>query len=97
MLLAERASILSSLHDALLVSDATGAVVEVNDRWTELTGFTAEESVGLRLPYPWWPLSEDDADVSFRAIIRAAMGRGGPAAASRMKMMRPSFTPAAAV
>jgi PAS domain S-box-containing protein len=75
VLLTERASILSSLHDALLVSDASGAVVEVNDRWTELTGFTAEESLGHRMPYPWWPLSDDDADVSVRTIVRAAERR----------------------
>ena len=65
LLLAERASILASLHDGLIVSDADGKVLEVNERWTELTGFPAEVAVGATMPYPWWP----DADAEARAHI----------------------------
>jgi PAS domain S-box-containing protein len=55
VLLSERAGLLASLHDGLVVIDRDGVVVEVNDRWTELTGFTRAESVGAASPYPWAP------------------------------------------
>lgn len=60
VLLSERASILSSLHDGLIVTDGTGVVSEVNERWCELSGFTAAECLGARMPYPWWPTEEED-------------------------------------
>lgn len=72
VLLAERASIVASLHDGLIVSDAVGAVLEVNERWCLLSGFSADECVGARMPYPWWPTPEEDADALAAAGAAAA-------------------------
>ena len=74
LLLDERASIVAALHDGLVVSDAEGVVLEVNDRWTELTGFTADQCVGATMPYPWWPDADDDAGTLDAAVT--ALGGG---------------------
>ncbi|MGZ8565659.1 MAG: PAS domain S-box protein, partial [Actinomycetota bacterium] len=49
-----------SLQDGLIVLDRDGIVLEVNDRWTEILGFTSEEAVGQGPPFPWWPDDPDD-------------------------------------
>ena len=76
-LLAERASILASLHDGLVVTDADGTVLEVNDRWTELTGFPPEACVGATVPYPWWPDTEAGALADLRTSAATTALEGG--------------------
>lgn len=61
VLLADRASILASLNDGLIVTDASGAVTEVNRRWCEISGFDEQQCIGARPPYPWLPEPAPDA------------------------------------
>jgi two-component system, cell cycle sensor histidine kinase and response regulator CckA len=48
-------AITAALQDALIESDRHGRILDANDRFYELTGFTADEVIGADLPYPWWP------------------------------------------
>jgi len=47
--------VLRSLNEGVVVLAGDGTVLQVNSRWSEITGFAAEDAVGLRPPYPWWP------------------------------------------
>ena len=54
--------ILDSLHDAVVVTDAAGEVLRVNDAFTRLVGWRTDEGP-FRPPYPWWP---DDQELAAR-------------------------------
>ena len=47
-----RRAVTDGLHDALLVLDLDGTVLEVNDRFTSLLGWSAADGPFTR-PYPW--------------------------------------------
>lgn len=52
------APIFDSLHDAVVVTDAAGVVLLVNDAFTRLVGWRADEGP-FRPPYPWWPADQE--------------------------------------
>lgn len=60
-LLREQAAVMASLHDGLVVLDDEGEITSVNEPLCAMTGFSAEELVGRRAPYPF--ASCDDVDV----------------------------------
>jgi PAS domain S-box-containing protein len=47
-----RRAVLDGLHDALVILDLDGTVLEVSDRFTELLGWSAADGP-LAEPYPW--------------------------------------------
>jgi PAS domain S-box-containing protein len=51
-------SVLSSLHEGVITISPGGVILQVNRRWCEITGFPAEAVIGLKPPYPWWPVSD---------------------------------------
>jgi PAS domain S-box-containing protein len=53
-----RAALVESLHDALVVLDSAGAVVEVNAAFEELLGF-GRRDVPYKPPFPWYPDEEE--------------------------------------
>ena len=59
-------SILSSLHEAVLVIDPAGVVLEVNEAFTALFGYD-DADLPIVPPYPWWPTEEEDPEG--RAVI----------------------------
>lgn len=52
-------TLLQQMNAAVMVLDAERRVVEVNQRWQELTGQPAEAAVGQLPPYPWEPAPEE--------------------------------------
>ncbi|MGZ8762115.1 MAG: PAS domain-containing sensor histidine kinase [Acidimicrobiia bacterium] len=50
-----QAAVTAALQDALIESDRHGRILNANERFYEMTGFTADEVIGADLPYPWWP------------------------------------------
>ncbi|MEA2245577.1 MAG: hypothetical protein QOH46_106 [Solirubrobacteraceae bacterium] len=52
-------AIIASMTDAFVLT-RSGEVIMVNDALCRLTGFTREDAVGSRMPYPWTP-PEDHA------------------------------------
>lgn len=55
---AEPDPILDSLHDAVVVSDADGVVLRVNEAFTRLVGYRTDQGP-FRPPYPWWPEGQE--------------------------------------
>ena len=50
-----RTAVLRSLQDGVFVTTADGAIVDVNDAWPRMFGYTREEVLGAIPPYVWWP------------------------------------------
>ncbi len=59
-----QAAVIEALQDALIESDSNGRVIGANERFFEMTGFTADEVIGADLPYPWWPEEWQDRFVA---------------------------------
>lgn len=51
-------AVLEALREGLVVIDSDGRVVEINQRFGEMVGWTPREVMGARPPYPWWPPEE---------------------------------------
>jgi PAS domain S-box-containing protein len=51
-------SVLDALVDSVLTLDPDGTILWVNGRWVAESGFSAEDTIGRRPPYPWWPAGE---------------------------------------
>jgi diguanylate cyclase (GGDEF)-like protein/PAS domain S-box-containing protein len=49
------AAVMAATGEGLLVVSSEGDILDVNDRFLELTGFYREEIVGSAHPYPHWP------------------------------------------
>ena len=64
-----RTAMVDSLQEAFFVCDENGAVVEINNAFTEILGYGPEH-----LPYPathpWWP--DPDADPEAHRLVEAA-------------------------
>lgn len=48
-------NIVNSMVDALIITDLQGKVLDVNDEFERLTGYTRREAFGQVIPYPWVP------------------------------------------
>ena len=57
-----RTALVDSLQEAFFVCDEHGAVVEINNAFTEILGYGPEQ-----LPYPathpWWPDADTDPEL----------------------------------
>ncbi len=51
-------NVVNSIVDALVITDLHGKVLDVNDEFERLTGYTRQEVYGKEIPYPW--VSEDE-------------------------------------
>lgn len=60
------AAVVDSLHDGLIVLDAEGRLASVNQRLCTMTGFTREELIGTRPPFPFHMADEDSG---IRAVV----------------------------
>ncbi|HQY98736.1 MAG TPA: ATP-binding protein [Propionicimonas sp.] len=56
-----RRAIMAALHDPLVIFDSEGLVIELNQAFTSMFGYTLADGP-LRPPYPWWPTEAEDAD-----------------------------------
>jgi PAS domain S-box-containing protein len=48
-------NVINSMVDALVITDLQGKVLDVNDEFQRLTGFSRREAFGSEIPYPWVP------------------------------------------
>ena len=72
-----RRAVMDGFHDALLILDLDGTVLEVNDRFTALLGWAADERP-FTPPYPW-DLPEADRHSTFAdAVDLARTWHDGP-------------------
>jgi signal transduction histidine kinase len=77
------ATLLQSMNEAVMVLDANQRILDVNRRWRELTGHTADEPVRLAPPVPpvgcgdWLLPRVDGTEVPVLATIAAIPDVGG--------------------
>ena len=50
--------LITSLHDGLSVVDLNGVHIKVNAALCNMTGFSEEELLGIKAPFPYWPPEE---------------------------------------
>ncbi|HUO08011.1 MAG TPA: PAS domain S-box protein [Phycisphaerae bacterium] len=50
-------AIMSSMHDAIVETDWKG-IRDVNASFCKMTGFTREELIGAKAPFPFWPIEQ---------------------------------------
>ncbi|MBI4417726.1 MAG: PAS domain S-box protein, partial [Ignavibacteriales bacterium] len=51
-------NVVNSMIDALVITDLHGRVLDVNEEFERLTGFTRKEALNATIPYPW--IDEED-------------------------------------
>lgn len=49
-----RRAIVEALRDGFFRTDVDGAIVEINDAFCTLVGYTEREILGMEPPHPWW-------------------------------------------
>lgn len=76
-----RRAVISSLEDGVLIFDSQGLVIDVNEAFTEILGYSLDDGP-LRPPYPWWPTEAEDAEAlqEIRQMYDRA-SQGSPASA----------------
>jgi PAS domain S-box-containing protein len=52
--------ILDSSPNPLVVTNLDSSISYVNATFEEITGFSADEVKGLKMPYPWWPKEKNE-------------------------------------
>jgi PAS domain S-box-containing protein len=57
--IAWRRAVVRAMREALLIFDRDGMVLETNDAFTALFGYTLADGP-IVPPYPWWPTEEED-------------------------------------
>jgi PAS domain S-box-containing protein len=62
--------LLEKAPNQVVVINPDTSIRYVNPSWEKLNGWTKEEAVGLKVPYPWWP---DDMVEAFTETFPAAM------------------------
>lgn len=68
--------LISSLHDGFSIIDANGIQTEVNQAFTEMTGFTNDELRGVSAPFPYWPPEEEiKINNAFQSVLSKGEGR----------------------
>jgi PAS domain S-box-containing protein len=88
-------TVLTALIEGIAAVTPDGTVIRVNERWTQITGFSADEAIGMRPPYPWWPpegsehcarelknVLESGSSAEFDAMLQHRDGDGLPVLAS---------------
>ncbi len=63
-------SLIGSMQDGFSVLDAKGVQSDVNPAFCTMTGFSREEIIGTRAPYPYWPPEEHER---IQAALTATM------------------------
>ncbi len=56
-----RRALLFALSDPLVIFDGDGMVLEINQAFTRLFGYTMEDGPYVP-PYPWWPTQDEDPE-----------------------------------
>jgi PAS domain S-box-containing protein len=68
---------LASLQDGFEMLDADGTIIDVNERFAEIVGMPRDLIVGLRPPFPWWPVEgpqREALDAALDAVVHGGPG-----------------------
>jgi PAS domain S-box-containing protein len=62
--------IVDAMSDALMMTDLQGKILDVNNAFSMLTGYTRAEAIGYELPYPWLQEAQMAAYVHWLDALR---------------------------
>ena len=80
-----RLAMSQSLITGLRAIDLEGRITFVNDAFCRMTGFSEDELVGVKPPYPYWPPEEF---AQLQVNIDTALAGKAPASGFEMRIMR---------
>lgn len=64
-------NMISSMQDGFSVLDENGCAVNANEALCRMTGFSREELVGLKAPFPYWPPEEyENIQAAFEKTLK---------------------------
>jgi PAS domain S-box-containing protein len=72
-----RTALVNSLQEGFFVADATGAVIEVNDAFADITGYGAQ-GLPYAWPHPWMSDDEEANDRLSRLLAEGNLGAEAP-------------------
>ncbi len=62
--------LIHSMQDGFSVLDTNGVQLDANPAFCEMTGFSADELIGVRPPFPYWPPEEyERIQAAFRGML----------------------------
>ncbi len=64
-------SLLDNSPTAVVVMNPDGSIRYMNPQVEVLTGYSQDEAIGSRVPYPWWP---PEKRARYKKIIQSALG-----------------------
>ncbi len=85
-------SVLDALHEAVLVFDTAGLVLDMNPAFSDLFGYTMSDGP-IVPPYPWWPTEAEDAEQLAAITRRHALARSGVEETSEFLFFDPERNP----
>jgi PAS domain S-box-containing protein len=62
-------ALVAALQDGYYVVTLGGDMIDVNDRFCEMVGYTREEALAVATPGPWWPAEIHDAIMAARRDV----------------------------
>jgi PAS domain S-box-containing protein len=63
------AALVAALQDGYYVIANNGAMIDVNDRFCEMTGYSREEALAMSTPGPWWPAEYRESIMAARREV----------------------------
>ncbi|AXI99351.1 PAS domain S-box-containing protein [Cyclonatronum proteinivorum] len=81
--------VLQNMSDGFALADAAGVQQQVNQAFCEMTGFSQDELIGLRPPYPYWP---EEKAKEIQAVLGQTLTHSVPAAAHELTFCRKDGT-----
>lgn len=78
-------AVLSSIHEGMLVFDPAGMVLDMNQAFTDLVGYSMADTP-IVPPYPWWPTQAEDRDGFALILKRHSEARAGRMGAAEFRL-----------
>lgn len=87
-----RQAALAAIQDGLVIFDSHGRVIEVNQAFTDLLGYSMEDGP-IVPPYPWWPTEEEDAEARAEIIRLHELAEQGQDVSGEFRFYRKDRRP----
>jgi PAS domain S-box-containing protein len=87
-----RRAALASIQDGVVIFDSDGLVLEINQAFTELLGYSLDDGP-IRPPYPWWPTEDEDPETLAGILAAHAEATHGGSVTGEFRFYRKDRRP----